>query len=224
MSARAEVTKKSERPSRTLIVAVLALTLTVMALGAAVLVVKLRPDTSAPSKTEQALSAWEQEVADNPDSADAQSGYGMALLGVGQVEKAQAAFEEALRLDAKNSTANFQLGLLMRDVNPDRAIALFKAAAKSAQDGDKAVVLVALGDFYLGNGDPEGARDAYQRSIATVSYLFDSHYGLAQAFEQLGERRQAVKEYEEALRFAPEDARITEALDRLKHENGQSGS
>ena len=65
-------------------------------------------------------------------------------------------------------------------------------------------------------GDAEGARDAYQRSIANLPYLFDSHYGLAQAFEQLGERRQAIEAYEAALRFAPGDERITEALDRLK--------
>lgn len=224
MSAQAEVTKKPGRQSRTLVVGVLILTLMVMALGAAVLVVKLRPDTSAPSKTDQALSAWEQQVADNPDSADAQAGYGMALLGAGQVDKARAAFEEALRLDPKQWVANFQLGLIMRDTNPDRAIALLEAGAKTAADGDKAVVFVALGDFLLGQGDAEGARDAYQRSIATVSYLFDSHYGLAQAFEQLGERRQAIKEYEEALRFAPGDERIKEALDRLKHKNNATGS
>jgi tetratricopeptide (TPR) repeat protein len=224
MSIQAEVTKKPERQSRTLVVGVLALTLLVMALGAAVLVVKLRPDSTAPSKTEQSLSAWEQEIADNPDSADAQTGYGMALLGVGQVEKAQAAFEQALRLDANNWTANFQLGLLLREANPDRAVALLQAAAKSASTDDKAVVLIALGDFFLGNGDADGARDAYQRSIASVPYLFDSHYGLAQAFEQLGERRQAIKQYEEALRFAPDDQRITDALDRLKHKNDESGS
>jgi tetratricopeptide (TPR) repeat protein len=223
MSTQAEVTDKPERQSRTLIVGVLALTLLVMALGAAVLVVKLRPDTSAPSKTQQSLNAWEQEIADNPDSADAQTGYGLALLGVGQVEKARGAFEEALRLDATNWNANFQLGLLLREVNPDRAVALLQAAAKSASTDDKAVVLLALGDFFLGHGDAESARDAYQRSIATVPYLFDSHYGLAQAFEQLGERRQAIKQYEEALRFAPDDQRITDALDRLKHGNGQSG-
>ncbi len=223
MSTQAEVTDKPERQSRTLIVGVLALTLLVMALGAAVLVVKLRPDTSAPSKTQQSLNAWEQEIADNPDSADAQTGYGLALLGVGQVENARAAFEEALRLDATNWNANFQLGLLLREVNPDRAVALLQAAAKSASTDDKAVVLLALGDFFLGHGDAESARDAYQRSIATVPYLFDSHYGLAQAFEQLGERRQAIKQYEEALRFAPDDQRITDALDRLKHGNGQSG-
>jgi tetratricopeptide (TPR) repeat protein len=223
MSTQAEVTDKAERQSRTLIVGVLALTLLVMALGAAVLVVKLRPDTSAPSKTQQSLNAWEQEIADNPDSADAQTGYGLALLGVGQVEKARTAFEEALRLDATNWNANFQLGLLLREVNPDRAVALLQAAAKSASTDDKAVVLLALGDFFLGHGDAESARDAYQRSIATVPYLFDSHYGLAQAFEQLGERRQAIKQYEEALRFAPDDQRITDALDRLKHGNGQSG-
>lgn len=223
MSARAETTKKSASQSKTLVVGVLVLTLAVMVLGAAVLIVKLRPDTSAPTKTEQALGAWEQAVAENPESADAQAGLGIALLGAGRTDEAQAAFEEALRLDAKNWTANFRLGLMLRDTNPDRAIALLEAATKKAPSPDKAVVLIATGDFYLAGGDAEAARDAYQRSIADVAYLFDSHYGLAQAFEQLGERRQAIKEYETALRFAPEDQRILDALDRLKH-GTQDGS
>jgi len=224
MSAQAEASKKPEGRSRTLVIGVLALTLAVMVLGAAVLVVKLRPDSSAPSKTEQALSAWEQAVAEDPESAEAQTGLGMALLGVGQIEKAQTAFEEALRLAPGSWMANFQLGLLLREINPDRALVLLRAAAKKSAPEDKAVVLVATGDFLLGQGDAEGARDAYQLSIANLPYLFDSHFGLAQAFEQLGERRRAIKEYEEALRFAPGDERIMEALDRLKHDNTQDGS
>lgn len=221
MSAQAEVSKKPARRSQALVVGVLALTLVVMALGAAVLVVKLRPDSSAPSKTEQTLNLWEQAVEEDPESADAHTGFGMALLQTGRVDEAKAEFEEALRLNANNWMANFQLGLLLRETDPDRALTLLQASAKEAATEDKAVVLIATGDFLLKQGDAEGARDAYQRSIANLPYLFDSHYGLAQAFEQLGERRQAIKEYEAALRFAPGDERITEALDRLQRNDSE---
>lgn len=222
MSARVEATKKPGRRSQTLVVGVLALTLVVMALGAAVLVVKLRPDSSAPTKTEQTLNLWEQAVEEDPESAEAHTGLGLALLQQGDVEEATAEFEEALRLDPKAWMANFQLGLLLRESDPDRALTLLEASAKRAATEDKAVVLIATGDFLLERGDAEGARDAYQRSIASLPYLFDSHYGLAQAFEQLGERRQAIKEYEAALRFAPGDPRITEALDRLNANDGEN--
>lgn len=224
MSTRTEASKEQDRRSRTLVVGVLALTLAVMVLGAAVLVVKLRPDSSAPSKSEQALTTWEQAVEEDPESAEAQTGLGVALLDAGRPEDARAAFEEALRLDPSNWMANFQLGLILRETNPERAIVLLTAASKKAAPEDRAVVLIATGDFLLARGDAEGARDAYQRSIANVPYLFDSHFGLAQAYEQLGERRPAIKEYEEALRFAPDDARITAALERLKPDTDESGS
>lgn len=205
---------------RALVAGVLVLTLAVMALGAAVLIVKLRPEGSAPTKQDQELAIWRDAVDQDPESADAHAGLGVALLRVGQTDEARAEFEAALDLDAANWLANFQLGLLVRDTNPDRAVTLLEAAAKEASTEDRAVILIATGDLLLARGDAKGARDAYQRSIANVAYLFDSHYGLAQAFEQLGERRQAIKAYEEALRFSPGDERITEALDRLRHGDG----
>jgi tetratricopeptide (TPR) repeat protein len=224
MSTQAQAPRKGPR-STTLVVAVLALTLVVMLLGGTVLVLRLRPDNSAPTKTEQALDQWQQAVEENPDSADAQTGLGIALLRAGETAQAQEAFEEALRLAPKAWMPSFQLALLFRETNPDRALALFRSAAKNAPpQSDKAVVLIAMGDFLMAGGDFEGARDAYQGSVADVPYLFDSHYGLAQAFEQLGETKQAIKEYKEALRFAPGDERITEALKRLRSEQSQDGS
>jgi tetratricopeptide (TPR) repeat protein len=222
MSAPAAATPKpkakAKSQSRLLVVAVLTLTLLAMGLGGAVLVVKLRPDTSPPSPTEQNLQAWEQAVEANPGDAQTQAGFGVALLEAGKTDEARDAFEAAIRLDRTNWLANFQLGLLVREENPDRALLLLKVAEKSATTDNKAMIQLAEGDFLLEKGKLKTARDAYQRSISNLPYVFDSHYGLAQAFEQLGEVKSAIREYKAAGQFAPGDPRIKEALKRLNQE------
>jgi tetratricopeptide (TPR) repeat protein len=192
------------------------MTLAVLLLGGAVLAVKLRPDSGPLTTQEQTLQSWQQAVEETPDSDTAQTGLGLALLDIGRASEAQKAFETALRLNPKNWMANFQLALMMRETQPDRAIGLFETSAKSAGAGDKAVVLIALGDFLLDQGDAEGARDAYRRSIAETSYLYDSHVGLAKALQQLGDTKGAIKEYREALRFAPGDKDLEAAIARLQ--------
>ncbi len=209
MSARAETLPKP------LLVGVLLMTLVVLLLGGAVLAVKLRPDSSPPSTAERTREAWEEAVAQDPKSDTAHTGLGLALLDLGRVQDARTEFQEALRLNPDNWMANFQLGLIMRDSDPERAIELLEAAAASAAPGEKAVPFIALGDFLLERGDAEGAKVAYRRSIADTAYLFDSHYGLAQALEELGETKAALKEYRAAGRFAPGHEGVEAAIERL---------
>lgn len=209
MSARADTLP------RPLIVAVLVMTLVVLLLGGAVVAVKLRPDAATASTAERSLSGWQDAVAEDPESDVARTGLGLALLDAGRADAAREAFEEALRLNPDNWMANFQLGLLVRGGDPVRAMELLDAAARNAEPGDKAVPLIALGEFLLARDDAEGAKDAFRRSIADIPYLFDSHFGLAQALEQLGEDKAALEEYEAAGRFAPDHPDVVAAIERL---------
>lgn len=213
MSARAAAS-----PQR-LVVGVLAMTLVVLVLGGAVLAVKLRPSSGPTTTADRSVSNWEQAVAQDPESDIAQTGLGLALLDAGRNTEARQAFEAALELNDENWMANFQLGLMMKETDAEQAIVLLEAAAKYAAPGDKAVPLIAEGDFLLAQGDAEGAKEAYRRSIADASFLFDSHYGLAQALEQLSETKAAIKEYRAAERFSPDDPRIEEAIARLQDQS-----
>jgi len=204
--------------TRPLIVALLGLTLAVMVLGGAVLVVKLRPDHAAPTTQERAIDTWQQAVADDPTSDVAQTGLGMALLDAGQVQDAQAAFRAALELNDTNWMANFQLGLLLREQNPERTLALFDKAAANATTENRAVVLVATGDFLMARGQTKAAVLAYRDSIANAAFIFDSHLGLAKALEELGKTEAALAEYREAGRFAPGHPEIEAAIERLDGE------
>jgi tetratricopeptide (TPR) repeat protein len=214
------MSKKSSN-TRPLVFALLGLTLLVMVLGGAVLVVKLRPDDSAPSIQERSIDTWEEAVAADPNNDVAQTGLGMALLEIGRAQDAEEAFRAALALNDGNWMANFQLGLLLRETNPERTFALFEKAAANATPENKAVVMLATGDFLFEDGRARAAVKAYRESIANASFIFDSHLGLAKALEELGETEAALDEYKEAGRFAPGHPEIEAAIARLADDEGK---
>jgi tetratricopeptide (TPR) repeat protein len=209
---------KKASNQRPLILALLGLTLLVMVLGGAVLVVKLRPDSSAPTTQQRAIDTWEDAISADPNSDVAQTGLGMALLEIGKVQEAEDAFRAALVLNDGNWMANFQLGLLMRETKPDRTLVLFEKAAANSTPENKAVVMLATGDFLFQDGRARAAVKAYRESIANASFIFDSHLGLAVALEELGETEAALDEYREAGRFAPGHPEIEAAIARLEED------
>jgi tetratricopeptide (TPR) repeat protein len=202
--------------TKTLTVAVLVLTLAVLALGGAVVAIRLRPEPLPVNALDRELVRWQRAVEADPSSDIAHTGLGLALLNAGETEAAERAFEEAARLNPDNWMARFQLGLLSRESAPDRALALVREAARKAPPQERAVVLIAEGDILLEIGDAAAAATAYRRSIVFNPFLFDSHFGLARALEELGKLRQALDRYREAQRFAPEHPEVVAAIERLE--------
>jgi tetratricopeptide (TPR) repeat protein len=199
-----------------LVAAVLTLTLVVLTLGGAVVAVKLRGDAAPPRTVEEArLEQLERAVAADPEDDVARTALGIAYVEAGKTDRAIAAFEEALRLNGDNWIAAYQLGMLLAERDPDRAAELLAGAAKGAPRMSKAGPLVALGDLQMRLGDAEAARDSYRRAVADVPYLLDAHLGLARALEALGDRTGALREYEQALRFDPQNPEIARAIERL---------
>jgi tetratricopeptide (TPR) repeat protein len=207
---------KREMSPRTLIAAVLVLTVVVLGLGGALVVVKLRPKPLPTNAVDRGVTQWEQAVAADPESDSAQTGYGLALLDAGRTDDARQAFEKAVSLNEKNWVALLQLGVIVKADDPARAVDLLDRSAKYAPRQSKAVPLVALGDVYMATGDAESAKDAYRRAIADVPYLFDPHLGLARALEALGDTKGALKEYQEALRYDPDSEEAADAVARLQ--------
>lgn len=211
---------RSGRGSTTaLSTAVLAMTLLVLALGGAVVAVKLRgEETPPPATPEQALSELEAAVEADPKDEVAWTALGLAYLEADRPAEARRAFEAALGLNERNWVAAYQLGLLVREEEPDRAARLLADAAKRAPRMSKAGPLVALGDLLMERERTAEARDAYRRAIADVPYLLDAHLGLARALEALGDLDGALRAYEQAARFDPGNPEIAEAVRRLERE------
>lgn len=210
---------KGRGSTTALLTAVLAMTLLVLALGGAVVAVKLRGgDEPPPASPVEALAELEAAVRADPKDDVARTALGLAYLEAGRPAEARRAFEAAVRLNDRNWVAAYQLGLLVRGEDPDRAVALLTDAAKRAPRMSKAGPLVALGDLLMDQGRAAEARDAYRRAVADVPYLLDAHLGLARALEALGDLDAALREYEEAARFDPQNAEIAEAIRRLRQE------
>lgn len=210
MSARAETMPRG------LVVGVLVMMLVVLGLGGAVVAIKLRPQALPTTALDRSVTLWQDEVAKHPDSADAHTGLGLALLDAGKQDDARNEFETAIGMDDAAWMAKFQLGLLEKDTDPQRAAELIGEAAKAAPEQSRIAPLIALGDVLLAQGDAEGARGAYRRSIAYNPFTFDAHYGLGQALEALGDTGGALKEYKEAKRFEPTNQDVTQAIARLQ--------
>lgn len=204
---------------RSLIAAVLLMTLVVLALGGAVLAVKLRPPERPRGVAEDSIAAWEKAVASNPKDDWSRVGLGLALREAGRDSEALEAFEKALDLNEKNWAALYQTALVVKDSDLDRALRLLDQAVKYAPKTSKAGPLVAAGDLMLASEDAEGARDAYRKAIADVPFLFDAHFGLGNALEALGDEKGALEQYREAGRYVLRNAELEEAIARVHGKN-----
>lgn len=99
---------------------------------------------------------------------------------------AQAAYEEALRLDPQHADARVNLGrLLHEDGHPDRALVHYRMALSVRPEDPTACfnMGVALED----TGQTEEAIRAYQASIAADPGNADAHYNLARLLELNGQ-------------------------------------
>jgi Flp pilus assembly protein TadD len=210
-------TARSTGLPKGLVVAVLTLTITVLALGGAVVVIKLRPEPLPTNAIDRTLVQWQRAVDDSPNNAGAHTGLGLALLQAGRTDDAQAEFEEAIRLDGETWMALYQLGLLERTENPERALLLLAKSAKFAPDTSKTPALVEQGTLLMQAGDLKGAKIAFQRAVVDSPFIIEGHMGLAQVLEQLGSTEDALREYQEVLRFDPTNPTATEAVARLKN-------
>ncbi len=209
MSSQAEALPKR------LVTAVLLMTFAVFGLGAAVLAIKLRPQPVPTTTIDRNLVSWKAAVDANPKDDVARTAYGIALLDAGQTDEAFSQFQEAVHLNKKNWVALFQLGLLNKATSANRAVQLLATSAKYAPSGSKTIAFVAEGDLLLQTGDLEGAKTAYRNAIADAPYVFDAHLGLAKTLERLGDPKGALKEYQQAARFAPDDQEVADAIARL---------
>ena len=205
----------SETEPRALLAGVLVLTLIVLALGGAVVAVKLRPKPIPTDRVNREIVLWQRAVDAAPGDSRAHTGLGMAYLQADQPQDARGEFEQAIELDETAWLAAFQLALLVETEDPGRAQTLLKQAVANATDQDRQAPLIALGDLLMAGGDAQGAASAYRKSIAIDPFTLDAHFGLGTALEALGQKGAALKEYEEAKRFDPSNQAVADAIARL---------
>jgi tetratricopeptide (TPR) repeat protein len=153
-----------------------------------------------------------------PGSAGIALELGRAYEAMEKLEKAEAAYREALRLDPALTKANYALGTLLartgRREEAARYLAIYQEAFQKEQQaalaGGSRHAEVNLGWEELRHGRPEQALERFDRHPDNAEAL----RGAAQALIALHRDAEAVRRLESAVALAPEDAALRYELDR----------
>lgn len=172
------------------------------------------------TKWGDAMKAYRFALAEFPNNVAAIIGFGRAGLASGQIEVAQRAFQQVLKINPSNIEA---LNLL---ADVQERTGQLDAAAES---------YLKIGNYYASRDDLEAAIDSWIRATKLASQV-DAHRRLAGALAEQGKIRPAAREYlalaaiyqrrhelERSLEFIeaaqdllPDDPGVTAALEALQ--------
>lgn len=165
------------------------------------------------------------------DNADLHLTRALILQHTGHAGEAEAELRTSLALEPSNQ-AELVLGLLyMTQARYNDAIQLFRESAESSNRPHHLWML--LGQAYLQVNQPQPALEAFDKAEAASPFHnggeslganFNSMVatGRAKAWYQLGDLQQAVSFQEEAVRLAPNDAKLWSGLADLYEAQGRS--
>ncbi len=140
--------------------------------------------------------------------------------GAGQVEKALALFDRAIRIDPSKSESYFSRGLLLLNLKR------FDEAAQSIEQGIKIAPDSPVGYYYLGRvameaKQPDKAIANFERAMAVNPAFEPAYTALASAYEAQQNREKAIAVYRKYLQLVnPHGREIRQHLIRL-HINGK---
>jgi len=155
---------------------------------------------------DQAASAFERALADNPVSAEASYGLGSAYLNQQKTAQARESFERATHLPASypDTLANAwnNLGLIAtQDADTAEAIRCFRESLK--HNPNHLIALTNLGNAYRLQKSWSDARQTFERALELSPADADANYGLAMVFAQADDTAQAYEYLERALKSRP---------------------
>jgi len=132
-----------------------------------------------------------------PDFADIQNMLGVIFHNQDRLERSQAAFERALKLNPRYTEAALNLAVLYADIGKvDESVELHAGALAAAVSGDEKVDQYALG------------------KIANM------HADVADAYEEIGMFENAARQYRQALQVCPDFADLRTRLGNVLREMG----
>jgi tetratricopeptide (TPR) repeat protein len=128
----------------------------------------------------EAAKAYRYALAEFPNDQAAIIGFGQATLSAGQVEIAQKAFQQALKLDPSNHQA------LIHMADVQQHLGQMDAAAEN---------YLRVGNILSARGNLEAAIEAWEQAIDLLPDHVDAHRNVAQTLARLNEPRQAARHY-----------------------------
>ena len=169
-------------------------------------------------KPEEAAVELERAAALQPDSAGTRLDLGSAYEAAAALDKAEAAYREALKLDPTLPAAHYALGTLLarkgQRAEAAEHLAIYRVAFEKQQEATRRGVArqseLDLGWVELRRGHPARALTQFERYPDDPEAL----RGAARSLIQLGREAEALRKYERAVALAPEDAGLRYELDR----------
>ena len=178
----------------------------------------------------EALEHLDRAQAIFPDNASVHLFRGLVLQETGRNADAESEFRASLNLEPSDE-AWFDLGLFyMTQRRYGDAVEVFRQSAQTSSRPHEMWMM--LGQAYLGMRQPQPALEAFDKAVESSPFrgegeslgaIFNSLIatGRAKAWFQLGDVAQAVSFQEEAVRLAPQDAKLWLGLANLYEVQGQ---
>lgn len=170
----------------------------------------------------EAVACFERAAALAPDALPWRYFLAMSYENAGEADKAIASYERAVEIEPTYQPAYVRMGLLLLDVDREKACFRFDQANRIAPD--EARSLWGLAQCARLDGDLEYAESLYRDAIKSEPAYAEAHFGLAQVLAQTGRRDEAQRHFalQQAGRAAS-DYRDPLAVRLALAERGTSG-
>lgn len=153
---------------------------------------------------EEAIAAYRQTIAINPNSSASWNNLGLVYFDLGDYQQAEHAMQEAVRSDPGSALAKANYGYILAFLDRlDEAEKLFRQAERLR--ADEPYGLLGIGYLDLYRGHPDRAVDNFLKAGTVDPELPGVNRALAAAYYQAGRFEEGKKELENARRFDPDD-------------------
>jgi eukaryotic-like serine/threonine-protein kinase len=167
-----------------------------------------------PGNVDRAIALFDRAIALDPRYAPAYSGLGAAYWqkyeaspDPARVQQARAACAQAVALDAELSGSHVCLGTIALGTGAaEEAVQHFQHVVEREPTNDEATL--GLARAQARSGAVAAAEMTYQRAIRLRPQYWATHIWLGTFYREHARYAEAVREYEEATRITPDNARV----------------
>ena len=147
-------------------------------------------------KTREAMSILEAGIREYPKSVSIRNYFGQLSFLIGNLEEAEAALLEVLRLNPSMTDAHNTLGAIYQEMGRyNQAEEEYRRTLEDQAYGTPEKVYMNLGLLFKAQDRMEEAISMLRRAVEIDPRYLQAHYELAGALEQTGKYRESAREY-----------------------------
>lgn len=175
-------------------------------------------------KFAEAVEPLAEYLKQHPEDAEVHFQLGYVYSELGKRDEARVEYERAIALDGKLTEAHVNLGLLLLEKEPGRAVEAFRAAAELQPE--KARPRYLLGRALEAAENPTGALEAFRAAAEKDPKSFDARFAVARMELRQNEAAKAEEDYRKALELKADspEARLGLAESLLRQEKWEAAA